>query len=106
MWVSSELFRIVIGCNIFNSSIRSKFIHKIAVVYEKFLVGLLFNLLREMDTTHAGGWRWIQHVRGLAPAHGPRVVHPCSNDFAMDSFLCRTFALVVNKQINCTTITI
>jgi len=37
----SELFQIVINCKIFNSSVKFKLIHKIAVIHKKFLV--LFN---------------------------------------------------------------
>src|SRR6218665_1298089 len=40
----SELFRNVISCKIVNSSMKFKFIHKIFVIHEQFLV--FFNLLR------------------------------------------------------------
>jgi len=61
----SELFWIVISNKIVNSSMKFKFIHKIFVIQEKFLV--FFNLLRRPDRMRSG----------LDPAHGPRVVHLC-----------------------------
>jgi len=51
----SVLFRIVIRlCKIVNSSMKSKFIHKISVIQEKFLV--FVNLLWGPDVTRSGGW--------------------------------------------------
>src|SRR6218665_668319 len=38
--LSCGLFRIVLSCKIVNSSIKFKFIHKISVIQEKFLVFL------------------------------------------------------------------
>jgi len=64
MLLPSELFQSVISCKIVNSSMKFKFIHKIFVIQEKFLV--FFNLLRGPDMTRSGP----------DPAHGPRVVHP------------------------------
>src|SRR6218665_1822748 len=49
----SELFQFVISCKILTSSMKFKFLHKIAVIQKKFL--LLFNLMRGPDITHCGG---------------------------------------------------
>ena len=62
----SELFCIVISCQIVNSSMKFEFIHKISVIQEKFLV--LINLLRGPDITRSRD--------GSGPR--PRVVHPCT----------------------------
>ena len=55
----SELFRIVINCKIVNNSMKFKFIQKIFVIQEKFLV--LLNLLRGPDIGNTFGGR----IRGL-----------------------------------------
>jgi len=52
---SEELFRMVISCKIVNSSMKFKFIHKISIIQEMFLV--FFNLLRRPDITHLGRMR-------------------------------------------------
>jgi len=44
---------------------KFKFIHKISVIQEKFLI--FFNLLRGPDITRSGP----------DPAHGLQIVHPC-----------------------------
>src|SRR6218665_993483 len=54
----SELFRIVISCKIVSSSMKFKFIHKISVILEKFLV--FFNLL----------WGRIKLLQGPDPGRG------------------------------------
>src|SRR6218665_1940326 len=64
MFWPSELLRIVISCKIVNSSMKFKFIHKIFLIQEKFLV--YFKLLRGPDITRSGA------------GFGPRVVYPCS----------------------------
>src|SRR6218665_1090777 len=52
----SELFWIVISCNIVNSSMKFRFIHKVFVIQEKFLVFL--NLLKGPDITRSMGQIW------------------------------------------------
>jgi len=46
------LFGIVINCKIVNSSMKFKFIHKISVIQNKFLI--FFNLLRGPDIRRSG----------------------------------------------------
>ena len=62
MFWPSELLWIVISCKIVNSSMKFKFIHKIFLIQEKFLV--YFKLLRWPDITRLGA------------GFGPRVVYP------------------------------
>ena len=50
--LSLELFLIVVNCKIVNISVKFKFIHKISIIHEKFLV--FFNLLRGPDITPLG----------------------------------------------------
>jgi len=59
----SELLQNVTSCKTLNSSMKFKFIHKIAVIHETFLV--LSNLLQEPEIIRSGA------------GSGPWVVHPC-----------------------------
>jgi len=76
--LQSQLFWIVISCEIANSSMKFKFIHKISVIQETFLV--FFTLLWGPDKTPSGArsspravhlWdigTWLQHRRRLQQA--------------------------------------
>jgi len=78
----SELFQIVVSCKIVNSSMKSKFIHKIFVIQEMCLV--FFNLLRGPDITHSGA------------RSGPRVVHPCPRETAYPEALTSSSLPIVS----------
>jgi len=56
----SELFQIVISCQIVNSSMMSKFVHKNVSIQETF-----------QPAARAG------YITRLGAGSGPRVVHPC-----------------------------
>src|SRR6218665_849020 len=61
----SELFLNIISCKIVSISMKFKFIHKIAIIQEKFRI--LFNLLRGPDMTRsgAGSGPWGQGCASL-----------------------------------------
>ena len=61
--LQSELFLMVISCKTVNSSMKLKFIHKMAVIHDN----VLLNLLRGPDIASSGA--------GFVP----QVVHPCYN---------------------------
>ena len=76
----SELFRIVMSCKTDNSSTKFKYIQKISVIQEKFLV--FFNLLRGPDITRpgVGSCPWAVHLCFTALVLRRKVSAFCMHD--------------------------